>query len=98
MINVVHAYYKKWRFEANVTKCAVVVFRNEKTFDCKWFWGNSALPHLDYYNYLGVKFTYNGHWDAHINNLVTAGKCKVNSLLRILHNPCLSLYVKRQVI
>ena len=29
---------------------------------------------------------------------MTAGKCKVNSLLRILNNPCLSLYVKRQVI
>ena len=56
------------------------------------------MPHLDYYNYLGVKFTYNGHWDAHIKDLVTAGMCKVNSLLRILHNPCLSLYVKRQVI
>ena len=27
-----------------------------------------------------------------------ASKHKVNSLLRILHNPCLSLYVKRQVI
>ena len=59
IINVVHAYGKKWCFEVNVTKCAVVVFRNEKTFDDEWFWGNSALPHLDYYNYLGVKFTYN---------------------------------------
>ena len=49
MINVVHAHSKKWRFEANVTKCAVVVFRNEKTFDGKWFWGNFALSHLDYY-------------------------------------------------
>ena len=78
MINVVH---KKWRLEANVTKCAVVVFRNEKTFE--WFWGNSALPNLDYYNYLGVKFTYNGHWDAHIKDLVTAVKHKVNSLLRM---------------
>ena len=29
MINVVHAYSKKWRFEANVNKSAVVVFRNE---------------------------------------------------------------------
>ena len=54
------------------------------------------MPHLDYYNYLGVKFTYNGHWDTHIKDLVTASKCKVNSVLRILHNPC--LYVKRQVI
>ena len=98
MINAIHAYSKKWRFEANVTKSAVVVFMNEKTFDGKWFWGNSALPHLDNYNYLGVKFTYNGYWDAHIKDLVTAGKHKVNSLLRIFNNPCLSLYVKRQVI
>ena len=30
MINVVHAYSKKWCFEANVTKSAVVVFRNER--------------------------------------------------------------------
>ena len=50
MINVVHAYSKKWCFEANVIKCAIVVFRNENTFDGEWFWGNSALPHLDYYN------------------------------------------------
>ena len=35
----------------------VVVFRNEKTFDGEWFWGNFALPHLDNYKYLGVKFT-----------------------------------------
>ena len=56
------------------------------TFNGKWFWGNSALPHLDYYNYLGVKFTY-GHWDVHIEDLVTADKCKVNSLLRILNIP-----------
>ena len=99
MINVVHAYSKKWHFEANVTKCAVVVFRNERSFNGEWFWENSALPHFEYYNYLGVKFTYNyGHWDGHIKDLVTAGKCKVNSLLRTLHNPCLSLYVKRQVI
>ena len=54
MINIIHAYSKKWRFEASFTKCAVVVFRNEKSFDGEWFWGNSALPHLDYCNYLGV--------------------------------------------
>ena len=60
--------------------------------------GETALPHLDNYKYLGVKFTYNGHWDTHIKELVTAGRHKVNSLLRILNNPCLSLYVNRQVI
>ena len=56
------------------------------------------MPHLDYNSYLGVKFTYNGHCDAHIKDLVTAGKRKVNSLLRILHNQCLSSRIKRQVI
>ena len=25
VLNIVHAYSKKWHFEANVTKCAVVV-------------------------------------------------------------------------
>ena len=41
---------------------------------------------------------YNGHWDAHIKDLVTADKCKVNSLLRHLRNQCLRLYIKIQVI
>ena len=77
---------------------AAVVFRNEETFDGEWLWGNSASPHLDYYNYLGVKFAYDGHWDAYIKDLVTEGKHTVNTLSRILHNPCLSLYVKRQII
>ena len=62
-----------------------------KRLDGEWFWRNSALLHIDYHNYLGVTFTYNGYWDAHIKYLVTAGKRKVDSLLKILHNPCLSL-------
>ena len=86
LIDVVYAYSKKWRFEANVAKCAVVVFRNEKELDGAWTWGDSVLPHLDYYTYLGVKFTCNGHWDAHLKDLVISGKRKLNSLLRILCN------------
>ena len=65
LIDVIYAYSKKWRFEANVAKCAVV-FRNEKELDGTWTWGDSVLPHLNYYTYLGVKFTCNGHWDAHL--------------------------------
>ena len=98
LIDVIYAYSKKWRFEANVAKCAVVVFRNEKELDGTWTWGDSVLPHLNYYTYLGVKFTCNGHWDAHLKDLVTSGKCKLNSLLRTLCNPSLSLYLRRQVI
>ena len=51
----------------------------------------SVLPHLNYYTYLGVKFTCNGHWDAHLKYFVTSGKRKLNSLLRILCNPSLRL-------
>ena len=57
LIDVVYAYSKKWRFEANVAKCAVVVFRNEKELDGAWTWGDSVLPHINDYTYLGVKFT-----------------------------------------
>ena len=39
-----------------------------------------------------------GHWDAQLKDLVTSGKCKLNSLLRILCNPSLSLYLRQQVI
>ena len=41
LIDVIYAYSKKWRFEANVAKCAVVVFRNEKELDGAW----TCLPH-----------------------------------------------------
>ena len=61
LVDVVYAYSKKWCFEANVAKCAVVVFRNGKELDGAWTWGDSVLPHLNYYTYLGVKFTCNGH-------------------------------------
>ena len=56
------------------------------------------MPHLNYYTYLGVKFTCNGHWNAHLKDLVTSGKHKLNSLLRILCNPSLSLHLRREVI
>ena len=38
------------------------------------------------------------YWDAHLKDLVISGKCKLNSFLRILCNPSLSLYLRRQVI
>ena len=63
-----------------------------------WTSGDFVLPHLNYYIYLGVKFTCNGHWDAHLKDLMTFGERKLNSLLRILCNPTLSLYLRRQVI
>ena len=84
-----HNYNRKWHFEANIAECAVVVYRNKRASDGELFFffkgvGDSILPPLDYCNYSGIKFTYNGYWDT------LARKSKVN-LLRILQSPCLSL-------
>ena len=47
----VYTCRKKWHFEADVAKCAVVVFRNEKELDGAWTWGDSVLPHFNCYTY-----------------------------------------------
>ena len=44
-------------------------------------WGDYALPHLDWYAYLGIKFIYNESWDAHLKDITVTGKHKVNNLL-----------------
>ena len=36
---IVHEHSKEWCFEANVQKCAVVFFRNERTLMVNGFWG-----------------------------------------------------------
>ena len=61
----------------------------------EWFWGNPASPHFEYYNYLGVNFIHIMAIEIHIKDLI-AGKRKVNvnSRLRILHIPCLSLFIR----
>ena len=40
------------RFEANVAKCAGVVYRIKRAFDGEWFGEYPALPHIDYCDYL----------------------------------------------
>ena len=54
----------KWLFEANVAKCVVVVFRNERTFDGEWFGGVSFCHILIMITIINFSY-YNGHRDAH---------------------------------
>jgi hypothetical protein len=42
-IDVVHAYCRKWRLKANVSKSAVMVFARESV-DGAWKWGEHVLP------------------------------------------------------
>ena len=56
LIDIVYDYSKCWRFEANIKKCAVVVFSKLGNHSGKWVWGHESLPVLHSYCYLGVEF------------------------------------------
>ena len=45
LINVVHAYCRKWRLKANVSKSAVMVFTRESV-DGAWKRGEYVLPRV----------------------------------------------------
>ena len=66
LIDVVHAYCRKWRLKDNVSKSAVMVF----SVDGAWKWGEHVLPRVSKYTYFGVDFTSTGAWDVHIKNLL----------------------------
>ena len=53
LIDVVHAYCRKWRLKANVSKSAVMVFSRESV-DGAWKWGVHVLRRVSKYTYLGV--------------------------------------------
>ena len=50
LIDVVHAYCRKWRLTANVSKSAVMVFSRESV-DGAWKWGEPVLPRVSKYTY-----------------------------------------------
>ena len=60
LIYVVHAYCRKWRLKANLSKSAVMVF--------EWMvlgnGGSMFLPRVSKYTYLGVDLTNTGAWDV----------------------------------
>ena len=50
-------YTRKWRVTANVNKCAILVYNEDKKnlLEFKWKWGEEELPSVDQYTYLGVE-------------------------------------------
>ena len=98
LIDVVHNYSKRWRFEANVKKCAVVVFSKTGTSSGKWVWGGESLPILESYCYLGVEFSSDGSWDKHIKSLIVRNRQKLGGLYRVLHNFALDLRTRRHIL
>ena len=49
------------------------------------------------YCYLGVEFSTNGLWDAHIKSLMICNKQKLGGLYQILHNYALDLQTCKHI-
>ena len=105
LIDIVHNYSKRWRFEANVKKCATVVFSKmgrlsspQARQQAGWVWGDVSLPVLDSYCYLGIEFSSDGSWDKHIKSLITRNRQKLGGLYRVLHNYGLDLRARRHIL
>ena len=98
LIDIIYNYSNRWRFEANVKKCAVVIFSKTEKVTGTWVWGHEVIPTLDSYCYLGVEFSNNGLWDKHIKFLLIRNKQKLGSLYRILHNHALDLKSRKHIL
>ena len=98
LVDIVYKYSKRWRFEANVKKCAVVIFSKLGKVSGKWVWGDESLPVLNSYCYLGVEFSSDGSWDKHIKSLIVRNRQKLGGLYRVLHNFALDLRTRRHIL
>ena len=73
MADTIHAYSRKWRFKLSPTKKSVVVVfgplpPNKES--PKVSFSSENLPVLDAYTYLGIVFTSDCKWDAHIAGMI----------------------------
>ena len=60
LIDIVHNYSKRWYFEANVKKYAVVIFSKLGKVSGGWVWSGESPLVLDSYCYLGIEFSSDG--------------------------------------
>jgi len=98
MIDALYMYSRKYRFNANVSKCAVVVFGDVEPVQETWSWGEQAVPVKDSYTYLGVQFERSCGWDLHASAMVEKGVAKSKQLQPLLANKHLSTEVKRTLL
>jgi Reverse transcriptase (RNA-dependent DNA polymerase) len=98
MIDALYSYSQNYRFQANVAKCAVVVFGDSVVPERQWTWGNEQIPVEPSYVYLGVNFVNTCDWDGHALMLVREGNAKCDKLKHVFLNKQLSIAVKRTIL
>ena len=48
LVDIVYNYSTRWRFEANVKKCAIVILLKLEEVSSKWVFGDESLPVLKF--------------------------------------------------
>jgi hypothetical protein len=79
---------RKYRFQANVVKCAIVVFGDSEPVTDQW----------DSYVYLGVHFDRSCTWDLHATEIAQSGMSKLKKLKHVFTNKHLSTEIKRTIL
>jgi hypothetical protein len=99
LIECTERWCSRWGLEANVLKCAIVVFHGDAADkEHNWTWGDVQVPVVSSYTYLGVEFSENCRWDVHTRALVNKGLKAVGTYSRLLRAQCLSVAAKRTIL
>ena len=100
MLSIIHNCSERWRFEANVNKCAVVVIFLSKSG--KFLAGGlgvmKSLPISDSCRYLRIEFSTDGSWDKHIKLLKICNRQMLDGLYRVLQILTLDLSTRRHIL
>jgi hypothetical protein len=100
MADTIHAYSRKWRFKLSPSKSAVVVFAppSSPKESPKVSFGTDRLPVLDAYTYLGIVFSNDCKWDAHISGMIDKATSSINALQVFFQNRRIKFEVKRAML
>jgi hypothetical protein len=99
LILVVERWCKRWGLEANVLKCAIMVFHGEpEDKEFGWTWGEAKIPVVPSYTYLGVVFSEDCLWEAHASAVVSKGLRGVEAYSRLLRAQNLTVAAKHSII
>ena len=90
-------YTRKWGVTANVKRCAVFITNEdgENPVTFKWKGGEGALPVVDQYMCLGVEFSNQSSWHAHIAKEMGKGQAHAGNMDAILTDSHLDCRVRR---
>ena len=104
IIDMCFACCRKWRYKANIPKCAVVVFctRGRSVTSrvepgVVFLWGAGSIPIVSRTRYLGVLFSDDCRWDAHIGEVVKKTEQRLMFLSRVFRDRDLHTHSKLQI-